>query len=98
MSELTLFDVADTGLCEYGMSSPTYRGGGSICSEPVTHVAHGVWTRGDESGHTVARCCRTHANYYADAWVPLCVRLGFDGGTRPDAAWIEILPSTGIDH
>lgn len=91
MTQPTLYDAVVADRCCYGTGSPTYAGPGSICDQPVTHIAHSTWVRGDRTGHSQVRACRTHANFYATAWMPLSLQLGFDGGTQGDTAWIEVL-------
>lgn len=82
-----LFSAADldAGTCE----SPT-------CDRPATHAARFEHFESKEDGWTPAgavityggmRCCLTHANYYAEAWLPI-----YPG--QFGAAWIDILTRT----
>lgn len=83
----TLFDVAqeDARLCQYGKGDDDY----PVCARPATHGAR--WRHGERIGGL--DCCRTHADYYATAWVPMHLRHGWDdhGVVRDEAAWIEVL-------
>lgn len=85
---MTLFDLIEDTRCRYGTpdpGDPTPR----PCSAMATHRA--VWAKDGATGGI--DCCRSHANYYATAWVPFSIGMGFsEHDTSDAAAWIEVLP------
>lgn len=82
MTQESLFDAAAdaAGLCRYGETG--------TCTKPATHRAHGLNNNGH---HAVRDCCREHADYYAGAWCPFSLKMGFAGLPGIEAAWVEII-------
>lgn len=73
----------DVGLCDYGTPK---LGETRPCSKPATHAAVGYQPEDEYHREHTARveCCRSHADYYASAWVPIYP-------SQTCSAWIEIL-------
>lgn len=92
-AEPTLFhaQASQHGLCRYGYPNQLGK-----CLRPATHRA--VWRKqaaGVEQDGGL-ECCRDHANYYATAWAPYCLKVGAPGsGHIDEAVWIDILAWEG---